>query len=292
METITATDADTNKLNLIHEAIQTTNDKMMARNRSNKHNSGGPRPDNTLNVINKPMRRIPNINDSENIKMNVQQTKENDCESFTASNDGNRNKRFKNNINCKRGGSYPSDNEDDTDCNVLGKEVNENNDANDDDDNVEDNYDEEIDDDRNVDKNNIPYTPVLRRNTEELEEDERDLTDVSPATSEDATNSTRSSYINDLVDNGICMNNEDLQKQVEIIIKDRVWGLYKLPDVVDYAYNSPFCNKILFYLNIEVKTMNRRGQEMWSRIMPMVKTEYQITRSTVTQAMKHNFNGT
>ena len=84
--------------------------------------------------------------------------------------------------------------------------------------------------------NNIPYTPVLIRNTEELEEDYRDLTYVSPATSEDATNSTRSSYMNDLVDNGLCINNEDLHKQVEIIIKDRVWGLYKLPDVVDYAY--------------------------------------------------------
>ena len=37
--------------------------------------------------------------------------------------------------------------------------------------------------------------------------------------------------------------------------------------------------------------MNRRGQVMWTRLMPMVKAEYQITRSTVTQAMKSIFIG-
>ena len=65
--------------------------------------------------------------------MNDRQTKENDCDTPCTSNDGNRNnergynnKRLKININCKRGGSYPSDNEDDTDCNNLGKNVNEN----------------------------------------------------------------------------------------------------------------------------------------------------------------------
>lgn len=306
MESIAATHADTNKLNLIHEAIQTTNDTMMARNRSNKYNSGCPRPNNNFNEFDKPRRRLDI--DIKNNNMNDGQAKENDCDSSCAASkygnrnndvnensNGHSNKKFKNNINCKRGSGYPSDNEDDTGCNNLGDNWNENNDDDDIDEEIDDNRDNILIKNRSLikgNKNNTPYTPVLRRNTEELEDDNRDLTDVSPATSEDATNSTRSSYMNDLVDNGHCVNNEDLHKQVEIIIKDRVWGLYKLPDVVDYAYNSPFCNKILFHLNIEVKTMNRRGQEMWSRIMPMVKSEYQITRSTVTQSMKQNFNGT
>jgi hypothetical protein len=75
-------------------------------------------------------------------------------------------------------------------------------------------------------------------------------------------------------------------------VKDHVWCQYKLPDKVDYEYSSRFCNKILIRLNCEVKNMNRRGQEMWTRVMPMVKSEYQITRSTVTQAMKTIFFGT
>ena len=105
------------------------------------------------------------------------------------------------------------------------------------------------------------------------------------------TNSTSSSYNNFLLENGQASSNADLVKQVEIIVKDNVWCQYKLPDVTDYLYSSRFSSLILKRLGCEVKTMNRRGQEMWTRVMPMVKAEYQITRSTVTQAMKTIFIG-
>jgi hypothetical protein len=105
------------------------------------------------------------------------------------------------------------------------------------------------------------------------------------------TNSTSSSYNNFLLENGQASSNADLIKQVEIIVKDNVWCQYKLPDVTDYQYSSRFSCIILKRLGCEVKTMNRRGQEMWTRVMPMVKTEYQITRSSVAQAMKKSFIG-
>ena len=191
IESIPATDVATNKLNLIHEAIQTTNDKMMARNRSNKYSSGGPRPDNNFNVIDKPRRRL-HIN-NKNKNMNEGQAKENDCDSSCASKDGiiindinekngHSKKKFMNNINCESSGGFLSDNGDDTGCHILGEKCNKNND--------DDDNDEEINDDRDYivitnrslnkgNKNNIQYTPV--RNTKGLEEDDRDLTDVSPA---------------------------------------------------------------------------------------------------------------
>jgi hypothetical protein len=122
--------------------------------------------------------------------------------------------------------------------------------------------------------------------------------DMSPTLSEcltnstgNGTNSTSSSYNNFLLENGQASSNADLVKQVEIIVKDNVWCQYKLPDVTDYLYSSRFSSLILKRLGCEVKTMNRRGQEMWTRVMPMVKAEYQITRSTVTQAMKTIFIG-
>ena len=67
---------------------------------------------------------------------------------------------------------------------------------------------------------------------------------------------------------------------------------FKLPDREDYKYNSSFCNKILTELHVDCEIMNRRAQAIWSIAIPLVKKEYQITRSTVTQAMKQNFNGT
>jgi DNA-directed RNA polymerase subunit K/omega len=134
------------------------------------------------------------------------------------------------------------------------------------------------------------HTPVLRKNRD-IDDNVIDSDDVSPSTSEDVTNSSRSSYIGYLEENGQVITNDDLQKQVEVMVKNHLWGNYKLPDAVDYEYNSPFCNKLLMRFNVEVKRMNRRGQEMWHRVMPMVKGEYQITRSTVTQAMKVHFKG-
>lgn len=115
--------------------------------------------------------------------------------------------------------------------------------------------------------------------------------DMSPTSSECLTNSTSNSYENYKFETGQASSNADLTKQVEIIVKDNVWCWYKLPDIKDYQYNSRFSCLILQRLNCEVKTMNRRGQEMWTRVMPMVKSEYQITRSTVTQAMKSIFIG-
>lgn len=114
---------------------------------------------------------------------------------------------------------------------------------------------------------------------------------MSPTSSECLTHSTSNSYENYKFETGQELSNADLTKQVEIIVKDNVWCQYKLPDKTDYQYSSRFSNLILQRLRCEVKTMNRRGQEMWTRIMPMVKAEYQITRSTVTQAMKSVFIG-
>ena len=116
--------------------------------------------------------------------------------------------------------------------------------------------------------------------------------DISPATNESTRNTSRVSYINYLVVNEQVLDNDNLRNQVELIIKESVWKKFKLPDREDYEYNSSFCNKILTELHVDCKIMNRRSQAIWSRVMPLVKKEYQITRSIVTKAMKHNFNGT
>ena len=59
-----------------------------------------------------------------------------------------------------------------------------------------------------------------------------------------STNSTSSSYNNFLLENGQASSNADLNKQVEIIVKDNVSCQYKLPDVTDYQYSSRFSSLI------------------------------------------------
>ena len=119
------------------------------------------------------------------------------------------------------------------------------------------------------------------------------VADISPAASKSTSNTTQHiSYMNYLVVNGKVLDNDNLRNQVELIIKDSVWKKFKLPDREDYEYNSSFCNKILTELQVDCKIMNRRAQAIWSIVMPLIKKEYQITRSRVTQAMKQNFNGT
>ena len=39
------------------------------------------------------------------------------------------------------------------------------------------------------------------------------------------------------------------------------------------------------------KTMNKQGHETWSKIVAMIKSEYRIFRSTITQTMKKQFFG-
>ena len=134
--------------------------------------------------------------------------------------------------------------------------------------------------------------PVIRNTGESIDENNLDIDDVSPSTSESTSNMSHGSYMQFLKINGQLMDDDNLRRQVEIILKDTIWKLYKLPDCKDYKYNSPFCNRILTKLNVECKTMNRTAQAIWSRISPLVKSEYSTTRSTVTQAMKQNFNGT
>ena len=115
--------------------------------------------------------------------------------------------------------------------------------------------------------------------------------DISPATSESARNTPHVSYMNYFVVIGKVLDIDNLRNQLELIIKESVWKKFKLPDREDYEYNSSFCNKILTELHVDCKIMNRTSQAIWSRVMPLVKKEYQITRSTVTQVMKQNFNG-
>lgn len=116
-----------------------------------------------------------------------------------------------------------------------------------------------------------------------------DIEEISSVTSDDPKLKCNSNQ-DHLETDDVILSGADLSKKVEIIVKDHVWCQYKLPDKVDYEYNSPFCNTILGKLNINVKNMNKKGQDMWSKVMPMVKSEYQIIRSSVTQAMKKNFS--
>jgi hypothetical protein len=118
----------------------------------------------------------------------------------------------------------------------------------------------------------------------------KELENISPNDSE-MTTSSQSGYVEFCEKNGLIQTDTELSKQVQMIIDSYVWKTYKLPDYEDYQYGSAFCNKILQRMNCDVACMNRRAQEMWSRIMPLVKGEYQITRSSVTQAMKQVFLG-
>lgn len=206
---------------------------------------------------NKLVTRGANDIENQNSKHPMTSNDSDDDISIESRGEGYSNKKMKPNINYKRGGNRKKEN----------RRENYYEDSDDDDDDAN-----EDDEDINI------KTPTT---TEE----------VSPATSEDATNSTRSSYIVHMEETGQAITNGDLQKQVELIVKEHVWKHYKHPDKEDYEYGTKFCNKILLKLNCEVKHMNRRGQEMWTKIMPMVKTEYQITRSSVTQAMKQIFFG-
>ena len=173
--------------------------------------------------------------------------------------------------------SNKRDNYDDEECDDDEEEVDE----------------EETDDDDEINEKNVPQR-VLNKKKKYYNHPVRELLpekNLSPTSSECLTNSTNSSYHNFVVENGQEMTSNDLSNQVELIVKEYVWCQYKLPDDTDYQYNSRFSKIILHQLNCETKDMNAYAQEMWGRIVKMVKAEYQITRSTVTQAMKSTFFG-
>jgi hypothetical protein len=142
----------------------------------------------------------------------------------------------------------------------------------------------------NVEQNNIAKTPEWEKSMRTCPPELDDIEETSPNDS-DMTSGGNSQYMDYCEANGLKQSGTDLMKQVTMIIDQRVWNVYKLPDIEDYIYGSAFSNKILRQLNLDTTQLNRKAQEMWSRIMPIVKTEYQITRSTVTQAMKQNFFG-
>ena len=275
-------------LSLFDQAIQT--DTTMARNRATKETAFGPRPGD-ISAKAPPQRRQP-VNSESN-----QHATSNEIDHSSPLLDKQRNglistssKTLNANINCKRGGSSSMNDNYDTDSNDE-----ENNPIN----NNDDDSNDEVNN-KDLGNNVLPVhhtptlraTPVIRDTGETIDEDNIDIDDLSPSTSESTSSVSRSSYMEYLKINGQMMSDDDLRSQVEIILKDHIWKFHKLPDCKDYEYNSTFCNKILTKLNVECKTMNRKAQEIWSRIMPLVKSEYSTTRSTVTQAMKQNFNGT
>ena len=275
-------------LPLFDQAIET--DTKMARNRVTKETAFGPRPGDINAAKALTQRRHPVDSESN------QHLTSNEIDHSSPLLEKQRNglistssKTLNANINCKRGGSSSMNDNSDTDSNEE-----ENNPNNNNDDDSNDEVNNKYLGDNVLQVHHTPTLvrpPVIRNTGGTIDEDNIDIDDISPSTSESTSNISHSNYMEFLMINGQKMDDDDLRRQIEIILKDHIWKFYKLPDCKDYEYNSPFCNKFLTKLNVECKTMNRIAQEIWSRIMPLVKSEYSTTRSTVTQAMKQNYNG-
>ena len=54
---------------------------------------------------------------------------------------------------------------------------------------------------------------------------------------------------------------------------------------------SEFSKLVLVNIHKKFGEVNLESQELWVKIVPMIKNEYQIIRSTVTQSMKNVFLG-
>ena len=107
----------------------------------------------------------------------------------------------------------------------------------------------------------------------------------------DVTSTSRSDYIDHCGINGLISytSSSDIRKLVEKIIKVHTWPEYKMPDFLDYNYMSEFSKLVLVNMHKKFGEVNLESQELWVQIVPMIKNEYQIIRSTITQSMKQVF---
>jgi hypothetical protein len=219
-------------LPLFDQAIET--DTTMARNRVTKETAFGPRPGDINAAKALTQRRHPVDSESN------QHLTSNEIDHSSPLLEKQRNglistssKTLNANINCKRGGSSSmNDNYEDTDSNDE-----ENNPINNNDDDSNDEVNNKDLGDNVLQVHHTPTLvrpPVIRNTGETIDEDNIDIDDLSPSTSESTSNISHSKYMEFLVINGQKMDDDDLR---------------------------------------------------------LVKSEYSTTRSTVTQAMKQNYNG-
>ena len=172
---------------------------------------------------------------------------------------------------------------------ILNTEINvhENNDPDDDDEencgNNENDDDSNLDINKTTNKRNIFNNTLLSSSLENM----------STCESSDVTSSStsREDYINHCENNGLRHKPATLRDKVSKIVKYAVWGEYKVPDKFDYVFMSDFSKIILTALDKRYERVTIDSQHMWDKITPMIRCEYQIIRSTMTQAMKLVFFG-
>ena len=119
------------------------------------------------------------------------------------------------------------------------------------------------------------------------------LGDMSMNDTSDFTSTSRSDYMDHCGINGLInhTSSNEVRELVEKIIKVHTWPEYKIPDHFDYVYMSEFSKLVLENMHKKFGEVNLESQELWVKIVPMIKNEYQIIRSTVTQSMKNVFLG-
>jgi hypothetical protein len=114
------------------------------------------------------------------------------------------------------------------------------------------------------------------------------LGDMSMNDTSDFTTTSRSDYLDHCGRNGLVNHTSlgDLRKIIENIIKDITWPEYKIPDKYDYSYMSDFSKLVLVNIHKKFGVVTMESTDLWVQVMPILKMEYQIMRSTITQAMK------
>lgn len=147
----------------------------------------------------------------------------------------------------------------------------------------------ENDDDSNLDINKTTNKRNIINNTLLSSS----LENMSTCESSDVTSSStsREDYISHCENNGLRHKPATLRDKVSKIVKYAVWGEYKVPDKFDYVFMSDFSKIILTALDKRYERVTIDSQHMWDKITPMIRCEYQIIRSTMTQAMKLVFFG-
>jgi hypothetical protein len=117
------------------------------------------------------------------------------------------------------------------------------------------------------------------------------LGDMSMNDTSDFTSTSRSDYLDHCGRNGLVNHTSlcELRKIIENIIKDITWPEYKIPDKFDYAYMSDFSKLVLVNTHKKFGEVTMESSDLWVQIVPILKMEYQIMRSTITQAMKTVF---
>jgi hypothetical protein len=149
----------------------------------------------------------------------------------------------------------------------------------------------ENDDNSNINSNRTPKPRNFINNTllpsplENLSHNES--SDIT------STSTNKEDYMSHCESNGFKSKyvGESLRKRIEKIIKYYTWSEYKLPDKFNFRYMSDFSKIILKQIDKSYEHVTIDSQQMWDKAIPMIKHEYQIIRSTITQSMKQVFFG-